>query len=383
MIAVAGVCEGFMKGVERITALGQRIWYDNISRDLLESGGLRALVAQGVRGVTTNPTIFEKAIGEGTHYDADIRALEAQGMSPEAMVRELMISDVRRAADILRPVFDASLAVDGYVSIEVAPDEAQDVDATVAEAKTLWSTIARPNVMIKIPATEAGYQAMREVLAQGINVNVTLIFSPQSYERVAAAYCAALEDRLTQGLSIDRVASVASVFVSRVDTVVDAQLQERLQNAPAAEAKRLKSLLGRAGIANAQRIYQRYKELFRGKDFARLRARGARPQWPLWASTSSKNPAYSATWYIDRLIAPDTINTVPPQTFQALLTHKPKALLEAEIAQSLAVHDGLRREGIDLPQILDTLLDEGLASFLRSYQALTARLAHKKSTLTI
>ncbi len=372
-----------MKGVERIAALGQRIWYDNISRDLLASGGLRALVAQGVRGVTTNPTIFEKAIGEGTHYDADIRALEAQGLSPEAMVRELMISDVRRAADILRPVFDASLAVDGYVSIEVAPDEAQDVDATVAEAKTLWSTIARPNVMIKIPATEAGYQAMREVLAQGINVNVTLIFSPQSYERVAAAYCAALEERLTRGLAIDRVASVASVFVSRVDTVVDAQLQERLQNAPAAEAKRLKSLLGHAGIANAQRIYQRYKDLFRGKDFARLRARGARPQWPLWASTSNKNPAYSATRYIDRLIAQDTINTVPPQTFQALLTHKPKALLEAEIAQSLAVHDGLRREGIDLPQILDTLLDEGLASFLRSYQALTARLAHKKGTLTI
>jgi transaldolase/glucose-6-phosphate isomerase len=372
-----------MKGVERITALGQRIWYDNISRDLLASGGLRTLVAQGVRGVTTNPTIFEKAIGEGTDYDADIRALEARGMTPEAMVRELMISDVRRAADILRPVYDASLAVDGYVSIEVAPDEAQDVDATVAEAKTLWATIARPNVMIKIPATEAGYQAMREVLAEGINVNVTLIFSPQSYERVAAAYCAALEERLTRGLSIDRVASVASVFISRVDTVVDALLQERLQSAPAAEAKRLKSLLGRAGISNAQRIYQRYKDLFRGKDFARLRARGARPQWPLWASTSSKNPAYSATWYIDRLIAPDTINTVPPQTFQALLTHKPKALLEAEIAQSLAVHDGLRREGIDLPQILDTLLDEGLASFLRSYQALTARLAHKKGILTI
>ncbi len=370
-----------MKGVERIAALGQRIWYDNISRDLIASGGLRALIAQGVRGVTTNPTIFEKAVGEGAHYDADIRALAAQGTAPEAMVRELMISDVRRAADILRPVFDGSLGVDGYVSIEVAPDEAQDTRATVAEAKTLWAAIGRPNVMVKIPATEAGYQAMREVLAQGINVNATLIFSPQSYDRVAAAYCEALEDRLAGGLPIDRVASVASVFVSRVDTVVDARLQEKLKTALPAEAKRLKGLLGRAGIANAQRIYQRYKDLFRGKDFARLRARGARPQWPLWASTGSKNPAYSATWYIDRLIAPDTINTVPPQTFQALLTHRPKALLEAEIAQSQAVHDGIRREGIDLPQILDSLLEEGLASFLQSYRALAARLAHKKDIL--
>ncbi len=370
-----------MKGVERITALGQRLWYDNISRDLVASGGLRALVAQGVRGVTTNPTIFEKAVGEGEHYDADIRALGARGVAPKAMVRELMISDVRRAADVLRPVFDASLGVDGYVSIEVAPDEAQDTRATVAEAKMLWDAIARPNVMVKIPATEAGYEAIREVLAQGINVNVTLIFSPQSYDRVADAYCRALEDRLAQGLSIDRVASVASVFVSRVDTVVDALLQEKLKVAPAAEAKRLKALLGRAGIANAQRIYQRYRDLFRGKDFARLRARGARPQWPLWASTSNKNPDYTATWYIDRLIGPDTINTVPPQTFQALLTHKPRALLEAEMAQSQTVLDGLRREGVDLPQILDQLLDEGLGAFLRSYEALVARLAHKKEAL--
>ncbi len=366
-----------MKGIERIMALGQRIWYDNISRDLMADGGLRALVAQGVRGVTTNPTIFEKAIGEGTHYDGDIRALKAQGMAPEAMVRELMMGDVRRAADILRPVFDASLGVDGYVSIEVAPSEAQDVQATVAEAQALWTALARPNIMVKIPATEAGYQAMREVLARGINVNATLIFSLQSYERVAAAYSAALEERLARGLSIDRMASVASVFISRVDTVVDALLQERLNTAPAAEAKRLRGLLGRAGIANAQRIYQRYKDLFRGKDFARLRARGARPQWPLWASTSSKNPAYPETWYIDRLIAPDTINTVPPQTFQAILTHRPKALLEAEIAQAPAVLDGLRREGIDLPQILDTLLEEGIASFQKSYQALAARLAQK------
>ena len=370
-----------MKGVERIAALGQRIWYDNISRDLIASGGLRALIAQGVRGVTTNPTIFERAVGEGEHYDSDIRALDAQGAAPRAMVRELMISDVRRAADVLRPVFDASLGVDGYVSIEVAPDEAQDMQATVAEARMLWDAIARPNVMVKIPATEAGYEAIREVLVQGINVNVTLIFSPQSYDRVADAYRRALEDRLAQGLSIDRVASVASVFVSRVDTVVDALLQAKLKAAPAAEAKRLKALLGRAGIANAQRIYQRYKDFFRGKDFARLRARGARPQWPLWASTSSKNPDYTATWYIDRLIGPDTINTVPPQTFQALLTHKPRALLEAEMTQSQTVLDGLRREGVDVPQILDGLLDEGLDSFLRSYETLVGRLADKKKVL--
>ncbi len=372
-----------MKGIERIAALGQRVWYDNISRDLIMEGGLRTLIAQGVRGVTTNPTIFEKAIREGQHYDEDIRALMAQGASPETMVRELMIADVRRAADVLRPIFDASLGEDGYVSIEVAPTRAQDTAATIAEAQVLWEALARPNVMVKIPATEAGIAAVRETLAQGINVNVTLIFSLQVYDRVARAYQAALEDRLARGLPIDRIASVASVFVSRVDGVVDGLLQERLKVAPAAEAKRLRALLGKAGIANAQRIYQRYKDLFRGRDFARLRARGARPQWPLWASTSSKNPDYSATWYIDRLIAPDTINTVPPQTFAALLTHRPRALLESEITQSQAVLDGIRREGIDLPEILDELLTAGVGAFQASYQALVDRLAHKKDSLAV
>lgn len=372
-----------MKGIERITALGQRIWYDNISRELIAGGGLRTLVSQGVRGVTTNPSIFEKAIREGQHYDAAIRDLQARNVPPDAMVRELMVADVRLAADALRGVYDRTLGEDGYVSIEVAPDKAQDVEATVSEAKLLWAAVERPNVMIKIPATEAGYSAIREVLGAGINVNVTLIFAPQSYERVAAAYRGALEDRLAQGQPIDRLASVASVFVSRVDVLVDGFLREKLKAAPAAEAKRLKGLLGRAGMANAQRIYQRYKDIFRGKDFARLRARGARPQWPLWASTSSKDPAYPATWYIDRLIAPDTINTVPPQTFEALLHYaRPRALLETEMVQAQLVLDGIRREGVDLPEILDTLLEQGLDAFLGSYHTLVGRLAEKKELLS-
>jgi len=371
-----------MKGIERIAALGQRIWYDNIDRELITSGGLRTLVAQGVRGVTTNPSIFEKAIHEGKHYDTEIRDLKARGLSAEVMVRDLMVSDVRLAADVLRPVYDRSLGEDGYVSIEVAPDHAQDAEATVAEAKLLWAAVERPNVMIKIPATEAGFVAVREVLRLGINVNVTLIFAPQSYEKVATAYRGALEDRLALGLPIDKLASVASVFVSRVDVIVDGLLHEKLKVAPAAEAKRLKGLLGRAGIANAQRMYQRYKDIFRGKDFARLRARGARPQWLLWASTSSKDPSYPATWYIDHLIAPDTVNTVPPQTFTALLTHaRPRALLEAEMTQSQLVLDGVRREGIDFPQILDSLQEQGLDAFLASYRALAGRLADKKESL--
>ncbi|MHB8254837.1 MAG: transaldolase [Acidiferrobacter sp.] len=372
-----------MNSIGRIAVLGQRIWYDNINRELITSGGLRALVAQGVRGMTTNPTIFEKAIREGQYYDADIRARQASGMAVDAMIRELMVIDVRLAADALRGVYDRSLGEDGYVSIEVAPDKARDVQATVAEAKLLWAAVDRPNVMIKIPATDAGYIATREVLRAGINVNVTLIFAPQSYERVAAAYMGALEDRLAEGLSIDRLASVASVFVSRVDSVVDGLLHDKLKVAPAAEAKRLKTLLGRTGMANAQRIYQRYKDLFRSKGFAHLRARGARPQWLLWASTSSKDPSYSATWYIDRLIAPDTINTVPPQTLDAVLTHaRPRALLEAEIPQAQLVLEGVRREGVDLPDILDALLEQGIESFLASYHALGARLADKKERLT-
>jgi len=372
-----------MNSIERIVTLGQRIWYDNINRELITSGGLRALVASGVRGVTTNPTIFEKAVREGEYYDADIHKLHARGMAPAAMIRELMISDVRLAAEVLRGVYDRSLGEDGYVSIEVAPDKAQDAQATIAEAKLLWSAVDRPNVMIKIPATEAGYGAIREVLRAGINVNVTLIFAPQTYERVAAAYMGALEDRLADGQSIDKLASVASVFVSRVDTVVDGLLRDKLKVVPAAEAKRLKALLGRAGMANAQRIYQRYKDIFRGKGFARLRARGARLQWLLWASTSSKDPSYPATWYIDRLIAPDTINTVPPETLDAILAHsRPRALLEGEIAQAQLVLEGVRREGIDLPQVLDSLLEQGLGSFLASYNALSARLVDKKEQIT-
>lgn len=372
-----------MNSIERIAALGQQVWYDNINRELITSGGLRALVTAGVRGVTTNPTIFEKAIREGQHYDAAIRDMQGRGLAPAATIRELMIQDVQLAADALRGVYDRSLGASGYVSIEVAPDKAEDVAATVAEAKLLWAALERPNVMIKIPATEAGCQAMREVLRAGINVNVTLIFAPRTYERVAAAYMAALEDRLGDGLPIDRLASVASVFVSRVDTAVDELLHNKLKVAPAAEAKRLKSLLGRTGMANAQRIYQRYKDLFRGKSFARLRARGARTQWPLWASTSTKDPSHPATWYIDRLIAADTINTVPPATYEAILAHtKPRALLETEMAQAQLVLEGVRREGVDLPEILDSLLIQGLESFLASYMALSARLADKKELLT-
>ncbi|MDA8389821.1 MAG: transaldolase [Gammaproteobacteria bacterium] len=371
-----------MNTVERIAALGQRIWYDNISRDLLGSGRLKALVAAGVRGVTTNPTIFEKAVRDSSQYDDDLRRLREAGTDPGTWVRALMVADVRQAADILRPVYDRSLGEDGYVSIEVDPHKAYDTDATIAEAALLWREVARPNVMIKIPGTPPGLAAVRQTVRAGINVNVTLLFSPSRYDEAANAYLAALDDRLKDGQTIDRVASVASVFVSRVDTEVDALLKARIQTAPTAEAKRLQGLMGRAGSANAQRIYQRYKDIFRSKGFARLRARGARPQWPLWASTSTKDPALSPVWYIDRLIAPDTINTVPPVTFDALTTHgRPRALLEAELPQAQGILDSLRREGIDIGGILDQLAVRGVEAFTASFESLAQQLAAKQAAL--
>ncbi len=371
-----------MNSVQRIAELGQRIWYDSISRELLSSGALKNLVAQGIRGVTTNPTIFEKAVRDGAQYDDDLRRASEKETDPAAWVRALMVADVRQAADILRPVYDRSLGDDGYVSIEVDPHKANDTDATIAEAALLWREVGRPNIMIKIPGTAAGLEAIRQTLRAGINVNATLLFSPARYDEVAAAYLAALDDRLQDGQAIDRVASVASVFVSRVDTEVDALLRARIKTAPTAEAKRLQALLGRAGTANAQRIYQRYKDTFRSKGFARLRARGARPQWPLWASTSAKDRAYGPVWYIDRLIAPDTINTVPPATFEAILAHtRPHALLEAELPQVRGILDGLRREGIDLGAILDELAVRGVEAFAASHESLKQVLVSRQAAL--
>lgn len=371
-----------MNPIERIAALGQRIWYDNISRDLLADGSLKALIRTGVRGVTTNPAIFEKAIREGTHYDDDIRHLPARESDPEAWIRDLMVKDVQLAADALRSVYDRSLGEDGYVSIDVDPRKGGDAEAMIAEAMVLWQRVARPNIMIKIPATPAGVVALRATVRAGLNVNATLLFAPARYEEVANAYRGALEDRLADGQPIDRVVSVASVFVSRVDTVVDGLLRDRIKTAPLAEGKRLTSLLGRTGMANAHRIYRRYRDIFRSRDFARLRARGAHPQWLLWASISSKDPAYPPTWYIDRLIASDTITTVPPATLAALLTHnRVRALLETELPQAPSILDAVRREGIDLPDILDRLASEGLAAFGASYEMLAVRLVEKRAAL--
>ncbi len=294
-----------------VQAFGQSIWYDNIRRAMLTSGELERLVENGIVGVTSNPTIFEKAIAGSQDYDDTLLALAERELSSEEIFEILALEDIRGAADILRPVFERTSGKDGYVSLEVRPTLAHDVQGTIEEALRLFAALDRPNVMIKVPATVEGIQAVEALTAEGVNVNVTLIFSVHQYEAVAEAYIAGLEKRVAAGQPINAIASVASFFVSRIDTAVDAQL----------EAAGNRSLLGRIATANAKVAYARFLDLSSGERWKRLAEQGARVQRPLWASTGTKNPTYPDTTYVDSLIGPDTVNTVPPSTLQAFKDH--------------------------------------------------------------
>jgi len=298
---------------------GQSIWYDNIRRALIDTGDIARKIEQDdLRGVTSNPSIFEKAIAGSTDYDAAMRQLIAEGRNINEIYDALTIEDIQRTADLFRPVYERTHRVDGYVSLEVSPLLADDTASTVSEAKRLWAALDRPNVMIKIPATTAGLPAITEVIASGINVNVTLIFSEEVYEAVADAYISGLEQRAAAGEPVDHIASVASVFVSRIDAAVDNQLSFRARRTDDdAEKDKLNALLGKAAIANTRLIYQRFKQIFNDARFAPLRASGAQAQRPLWASTGTKNPAYKDTLYVEELIGPDTVDTVPPATYTA------------------------------------------------------------------
>ena len=350
---------------------GQSIWYDFIRRDMLTGSGLQELVDSGIRGVTSNPSIFEKAIADSNLYDDQIAAL--QGESPAAVFETLAIEDIRSAADILRPVYDTSGGHDGYVSLEVSPELAHDTSATIADAMRLWTEVDKPNLMVKVPATAAGSPAIEELTAAGLNINATLMFSLRDYEAVAMAYIRGAE----RAQDPSRLASVASFFVSRVDATTDAALER-------VGTDRALSLRGKTAIANAKVAYLRYQELFEGQRFDQLRSAGVRPQRVLWASTSTKNPDYNDVMYVEDLIGPNTVNTAPPNTIDAFIDHGSVNIDSLLVGMDEAVRfiDALPEEGVDFDSITETLQVDGVESFSGAYSSLLDAIAHKQAEIT-
>jgi transaldolase len=348
--------------------LGQSIWYDSISRAALRGGELKKLIEEGVRGVTTNPSIFQKALSGSQDYDDDMKRLIAEGRNDTEIYDALTLGEVREACALFRPLWDESRGGDGFVSLEVNPLIADDLQSTVSEALRLWKALDCPNAMIKIPATEAGARALEEAVTAGVNVNSTLIFSLDQYTAVAESYIRALEHRAAQGLPLNQ-ASVASVFVSRIDTAVDPLL-----------AQKKPELAGRIAIANARAVYAKFTELFTSPRWKALAAKGARVQRPLWASTSVKNKAYSPTLYTDELIGPDTVNTLPPASLAAFMERgTPSVTVTKEgFTDDLA---SLKDCGISLDSITSKLLTDGLAAFAKSFRDMMAIIADKRSAL--
>jgi len=353
---------------------GQSPWIDFIDRDLIASGRLAALVTDGIRGLTSNPTIFAKAVASG-QYDELIRSAIAVGQDSRQIFEAIEVADVGDAADVLRGVYDASDGADGFVSIEVEPDLADDTAATLDRARQLWRRVSRPNLLVKIPATAAGLPAIEAAIAEGISINITLMFSVEVYRAVARAYIAGLRRRLATGGEIDRIASVASFFVSRVDTKVDKALDAIGTDAALA-------LRGRAAIANAKLAYAAYGEIFGGDEFADLRAAGARVQRCLWASTSTKNPTYRDVLYAEELIGPDTVDTLPSETIAAFLDHGAVArTLDAGLDEAHATLQALEQLGISMQLVTDELIAEGVASFARSFDELLAAIDAQRQAL--
>src|SRR5436190_5336059 len=343
---------------------GQSVWLDFLSRDLIRSGELKRLITEdGLRGMTSNPSIFEKAIGNGKDYDAQIAELEAKGdLDPGALFERLAVTDIQNAADALRPVYDQTQGRDAYVSIEVSPYLAMQTDATIDEARRLWREIGRDNLMVKIPGTKPGLPAIRTMIAEGVNINITLLFSQKVYGEVADAYISGLEDYVAKGGDPHKVASVASFFVSRIDTMVDEALDKKIAAAAdPAEKARLKGLQGKIAIANAKLAYQMYQQIFRDERWQRLAQRGAQTQRLLWASTGTKNKAYSDVLYVEELIGSDTVNTMPPATMDAFREHgRLRASIEEDVAAAQAVMDALPAAGISIDEITARLVEDGV-----------------------
>lgn len=354
-----------------LQSFGQSIWMDFISRGTISSGQLQRWIEEdGISGVTSNPSIFEKAIAESDDYDESIRDLSLKSMSSEEIFRSLTVEDIQRVADLLRPTYDRTDGRDGFVSLEVLPTLAHDTSGTIEEARELWALVNRPNAMIKVPATSEGIPAIRELTGEGINVNITLLFGLPRYREVADAYLSGLEILAASGKPLKPIASVASFFLSRIDTLIDPVLEEKIKadNSHAGIAARLR---GQAAIASAQIAYEIYKEIFTSDRFARLANKGARTQKLLWASTSTKNPAYKDTKYVDALIGPDTINTVPVETLNAYRDHgRPEQSLDREVHRAYHLLGELSTLGIDLHAITQQLEDEGVKKFIAAYDQL-------------
>ena len=359
---------------------GQSPWLDYIHRGMIASGELALRIAEdGIRGVTSNPTIFEKAVSSGGDYDAQIRALARGGTKLREAYKAIVTEDIRAAADVLRPVYDASRGDDGYVSLEVDPDLARDTKATIARARELFDAVGRPNVMIKIPGTKEGLPAVEETIASGVPVNVTLIFSVKRYAAVAEAYIRGLERLLDGGGDPRKVASVASFFVSRVDTSVDPLLLSTVERWPGSpKAETALSLIGKLAVANARLAYGRFGEIFSSPRWNALALLGARVQRPLWASTGTKNPKYSDVKYIEELIGPDTVNTMPPQTMDAFRDHGVVAdALSGKGAEAKAVLDDYSLMETGIEEVCARLEEEGVMSFLGSYRKLLAAIERR------
>lgn len=363
--------------IRQITDLGQAVWLDFISRDLLRGGRLRELINEGVTGMTSNPSIFQKAISGGSEYDEQLHELARAGKDAYEIYEALAFRDIADAADQLRPIYDEKDGRDGFVSIEVDPKLADDTEKTIAEARRIFETIDRQNVMIKVPATEAGVPAVRALIGEGINVNVTLIFAIQTYEHVIQAYLDGLRQLHEAGRTIRRTASVASFFVSRIDTLIDKQLTERID----AGDQTLATLRGQAAIASVKIAYDRYQNVFESDQFAELRAASARVQRPLWASTSTKNPDYPDTKYVDTLIGPNTVNTIPPHTLDALRDHGITArTIDLDVDEAYGLIERLGTVGVNMKQVTDQLLTDGVRLFAESFEKMLADIEAKRAT---
>ncbi len=364
-----------MNPLRSLSESGQSVWLDYIQRKLLATGELERLVEEdGVTGVTSNPAIFEKAVADSDDYDDVTARMGREGSAdPKAVYEAIAMRDIREAADVLQSVYRETGRRDGYVSLEVSPHLAHDTEGTVAEARRLWNSVSRDNLLIKVPGTPEGVPAIERLIGEGISVNVTLLFAREAYEQVAQAYLRGLAKAAADGLDLGRIASVASFFISRIDTLADQMIEARLDAADETGKERLRALMGKVAVANAKLTYKRYKEIMQGEGWQALAGRGARPQRLLWASTSTKNPGYRDVLYVEELVGEDTVNTVPPATLDAFRDHgKVRKSLEEDVEGASETMAALERAGVSMQEVTDQLLEDGVRLFSEAFDKLLA-----------